>query len=203
MKRRNFFKNKLQMFIYILMFIIFMIGFIYFGKKDYTVKNQTDNEKFAEEHTEVSEDNIYSYIMVNDALNYVKSDDVIILFGVANDEYVSYYANILNDVAKNCGIDNIYYYDINTDRDENNATYRYIVNYLENYIYYFDNNEGEMYAPALLVKKDGNIIYWDSESSIRMGNIKAEDYWNDYQINLKKNTLETVFYEYLGRKIDG
>ena len=180
-----------------------MIGFIYFGKKDYTVKNQTDNEKFAEEHTEVSEDNIYSYIMVNDALNYVKSDDVIILFGVANDEYVSYYANILNDVAKNCGIDNIYYYDINTDRDENNATYRYIVNYLENYIYYFDNNEGEMYAPALLVKKDGNIIYWDSESSIRMGNIKAEDYWNDYQINLKKNTLETVFYEYLGRKIDG
>lgn len=72
------FKNKTQMIIYFALFIIFMIGFIYFGTKDYS-KEVLDNEKFALEHKNATLDNIYTYIGASNALSYIKSKDAIIL----------------------------------------------------------------------------------------------------------------------------
>ena len=185
------------MVVSIVLFILFMIGFIYFGTRDYTVNQISDNEKFVNEHKEVVKDNIFTYINVSDAYTYIKGDDVLLLFGIRDSDWVGYYANILNEVAKEAGITKIYYYDITDDRKDANATYEGIVNYLKDYITYLDDGKMNLYGPTLLIKKDGVITYFDDETALVKGSISAAEYWNNYQMNLKKNTLEVALQDYM------
>ena len=192
------FKSTKQMIVSIILFCLFMWGFIYFGSRDYTVNEVSDSEKFVSEHKEVVGDNIFTYINGSDAYTYIGGSDVLILFGIRNSDWVGYYANILNEVAKEIGIEQIYYYDITDDRKDANATYESIVYFLKDYITYLDDGKMNLYGPTLLIKKDGIITYFDDETALIKGSISAEDYWNNYQINLKKNTLKVALEDYVG-----
>lgn len=184
----------------IIFFILFMIGFIYFGKKDYSVNQISDSDKFVSEHKEVVKDNVFTYINVADAYNYVRKDDVLLLIGIKNSNWVGYYANILNEVAKEVGITQIYYYDITEDRQEANGTYESIVQYLKNYISYLDDGKMNLYGPTMVIKKNGIITMFDDETAIIKGNITAEEYWSNYQTGLKKNTLKIALEDYLRKE---
>lgn len=195
----KFFKNKTQMVIYLILIALFMAGFIYFGSQDYT-KDIPDNERFAEEHPGVGKKNIYKYLNSSETYSYIKEDNVLLFVGIRESEYVSFYANILNDVAKNLGISEINYYDITEDRINNNATYESIVNYLKDYVTYLDDGTQDLYGPTLIVKKDGVITLFDDTSAFIKGSIPAEDYYNNYETNLIKLTIETALKDYLERK---
>ncbi len=196
MKKKKFFKNKTQMIIYIILFIIFIALFIYFGTFEKTTKKSSDSDKFKNEYKEVNEDNIYVYLNGTETLDYIKNDNVIILFGVKNNSYVGFYANILNEVAKNIGIEKIYYYDLTEDRKMNNGTYQSIVNYLKDYAVSLDDGSKNIYAPTLIVKCDGIVTYFDDEDAIIHGDTNASDYFDNYRTNLKKITLKSVLEDY-------
>ena len=198
MKKYGIFKSKTEMIVCITLFLLFIIGFIYFGTKDYSVEKISDSEKFVSEHKEVVSDNVFTYINCSDAYTYIKKDKVLVLVGVRNSDWVGYYANILNEVAKEVGISQIYYYDITDDRKEANGTYESIVQYLKDYVTYLDDGKANLYGPTLIVKKDGVITYFDDETALVKGNMTAKNYWSNYQINLKKATLTRVLKDYLG-----
>lgn len=200
MKKIWIFKSQKQMIISIILFILFIIGFIYFGTKDYAVKDVSDSDKFVSEHKEVVGDNVFTYINVSDAYNYVHGNNILLLFGIRNSDWVGYYANILNEVAKEVGISKIYYYDITDDRSDANASYESIVYYLKDYVTYLDDGKANLYGPTLLIKKDGVITYFDDETALIKGSITAEEYWSNYQINLTKATLKVALEDYLGGK---
>ena len=186
------------MIISIILFVLFIIGFIYIGTMDFSKKEVNDNEKFASEYKDViDKDNIYTYVNSQDAYVEIKKDDVLILFGIKNSEWVGYYANVLNSVAKDNNIDKIYYYDITEDRDNKNATYQSIVNYLSDYITHLDDGTINLYGPTFFVKKGGKVIYFDDSNAFISGNISASDYWNEYHTNLQKLTLNTVLNDYV------
>lgn len=197
-EKPKLFKNKTQMIFYIILFIVFIVGFIYFGTKDYSNNTITDNEKFVSEHKNVDINNVYTYINGSDAYTYIKNDNVLLLFGTRNSEYVSYYANIINDVAKEIGIEKIFYYDILDDRENSNATYDSIVVYLKDYVTYLDSGKANIYGPTFIVKKDGEIIYYDDETAIMKGNVKAKEYWDDSKVSMKKDELRAAFQTYRG-----
>ena len=185
------------MIISIILFILFIAGFIYIGTIDFSKKEIDDNEKFAREYKDIiDKDNVYVYINSQDAANYVHKDDVIILFGIKDSLWVGYYANILNEVAKNCGINRIYYYDITADRNNKNGTYQSIVNYLSDYITHLDDGSVDLHGPTLFIKKSGRVIYFDDSNAFISGNITPEDYWNEYQSNLQKITFNNVLKDY-------
>lgn len=200
-EKPKLFKNKTQMIIYILLFLIFIAGFIYFGTRDYSNNTITDNEKFVSEHKNVDINNVFSYINGSDAYTFIKNNNILLLFGTRNSEYVSYYANIINDVAKEMSIDKIYYYDILDDRDNANATYDSIVVYLKDYVTYLDNGKANLYGPTFVVKKDGEIIYYDDETAFIKGQVSAKEYWDESKINMKKDELRVIFEKY--KNIEG
>ena len=197
MKKKKFFKSKTQMIIYIILFVIFIVLLIYFGTLENTTKKTSDSDKFKNEYKEVNEDNVFVYLNAQDTLNYIKNDNVIILFGYKNSSFVGYYANILNDVAKKVGIEKIYYYDLTEDRKIKNGTYQSIVNYLKDYAVSLDDGSKNIYAPSLLVKNDGIITYFDDEDAIVHGETNANDYFDNYRTNLKKITLQKALEDYL------
>ena len=196
-KNEKMFKNKIQMVIYILLFIIIISLFIYLGNLDYDKDSVEDNTKIANEVKLDDKNNVFKYVNHSEAYNVISGNTGIVLFGHKNSKWLPYYANIVNDVAKEVGINTIYYYDFLEDRDANNGTYEAIVNKLANYVTYNDLSEGDMYSPTLVVVKDNEIIYYDDQTSVIKGNITPDDYWSDLNIGLKKSELTVVFNEYI------
>ena len=194
-KNEKLFKNKWQMIIYCILFIILIGAFIYLGTLDYD-ESLPDNEQFAEDFSLVSEDNVFKYVNATDALMVANGTKGIVLFGTQN-EWVNYYANIVNKVAKEVGIDTIYYYDFVSNRQDNNGTYETIVERLSDYVTYNDYGTPEIYAPSLLVVSGDEVLLFDTETSFVRGDIAPSEYWNSFNESAKMQELRNVFTKYL------
>ncbi len=193
-KNEKLFKNKIQLVVYLLLFALLIWAFIYLGTIDYD-KTLPDNEKFAQEFSLVSEDNVFEYINATEALMVANGTKGIVLFGTKN-EWVNYYANIVNKVAKQIEIDKIYYYDFISNRQDNNGTYEQIVELLSDYTMYDDYNKAEIYAPSLLVVSKDQVLLFDMETSFRVSDIEPAEYWNSFNEEQKIKELSKVFQEY-------
>ena len=178
------------------LFIVIIGAFIYVGTRDFNVAEVVDNERFDQDYVNVSQDNVFKYVNaveVYSALN----NSAIIFMGYPTNKWSGYYANILNEAAKDSGIEEILYYDFYEDRENRNATYQSIVLNLSNYLTTLDDGSQEIFAPTLIIIKNGKIIAYDAETSLTQGNINPDDYWTSYQTGLKYNSFKTMFQEYL------
>lgn len=197
--KKSLFKNKLQMIVYLILFVIIIILFIVIGKHDFNKNVSTESEMFHQIFNKVEKENVFKFVNVTDVNNVVnnKNGTGIILFGFANSEWTNYYAKYLNEAAKEIGIKEIMYYDFEHDREERNGTYETIVNSLSVYTKFDDYNTSDIYAPTLLVIKNGKIILYNDSTSIRDGSYNPEIYWNDYQIEEFKGNLRYAFKNYI------
>ena len=194
-KNQHMFKNKWQMVIYAILFLFLIYMFIYLGAKDYS-HDISDNKKFAQDFNLVSEDNVFTYVNATEARMVASGKKGIVLFGTKN-EWVNYYASIVNKVAKEAGITEIYYYDFTKNRADNNGTYEDIVAKLKNYVTYNDKGVGEIYAPTLLVVSNDKVLMYDSTTSFVKGTMTPSSYWNNVVTENKEKELKTVFNEYM------
>lgn len=194
-KNEKLFKNTWQMIIYLIIFALLIGAFIYLGTLDYD-ETLPDNEEFAQEFSLVSEDNVFKYATASDVLMAANGAKGIVLFGTSN-EWVNYYANIVNKVAMNLGIDEIYYYDFVKNRQDNNGTYETIVEKLHDYVTYNDYGVAEIYAPSLLVVSGDEVLLFDTETSFVQGDIAPSEYWNSFNEEQKMRELSEVFSKYL------
>jgi len=190
--------KNIKRFLQSILFILIIIAFIYIGTKDFSTKTVIDNEKFDSEYINVSKDNVFRYVNAQDVYTKMKSGSAIIFMGFPSNKWSGYYANILNEAAKQIGIEEILYYDFKDDRENKNATYQSIVLKLNSYVPTLDDDTQNIYAPTLIVIKNGNIIYYDNETAINIGKITPENYWNDFRKGLKINNFKVMFEDYLG-----
>ena len=196
-KNKKMFKSKTQMIIYLIIFCLLIYAFIYLGKKEYNVK-LPDNERFASEFSMVSEDNVFKYVSAVDARMVSRKAKGIVLFGT-NNEWVDYYAYMVNKIAKEVGIKEIYYYDFTKNRKDNNGTYEDIVKNLSDYVTYNDKGVAEIYAPSLLVVSNDKVLLFDSETSFIKGKTTPSEYWNQQKTLEKEEMLRQIFTQYMSK----
>lgn len=194
-KNKKMFKSKTQMVIYIIIFCLLIYAFIYLGKKEYKVE-LPDNEKFSSMFSMVSTDNVFKIVNATEARMVSRGAKGIVLFGTKN-EWVDYYAYIVNKIAKEVGVEEIYYYDFTKNRKDNNGTYEDIVKNLSNYVTYNDKGVAEIYAPSLLVVSKDEVLLFDSDTSFIKGKTTPSIYWNSFTQGEKEQELRAVFTEYL------
>ncbi len=197
MEKKSLFKNKVQMYLYTIIFIVCLILCILIGNKDYSKEKVLDNIRFSELYDKVEEDNVFKFVNANDALNIINKQSGIILMGFPNNEWTNYLASYINDVAKEVGIKEILYYDFLNDRENNNGTYETIVNNLDVYVNVDDLGNKDLYAPTLVVIKNGNIIGYFDETSILKGTISPDIYYTNDVINRTKEEIKMIFLEYM------
>ena len=188
--------KKLKRVLQGILFIVIIIGFIYIGTRDFIQEVVVDNEKFDQDYANVSKDNVFKYVNAVEVYSKLKGD-AIIFMGYPTNIWSGYYANILNEAAKDTGIKEILYYDFYEDRENHNATYQSIVLSLSNYLVTLDDGTQEIHAPTLVIVKDGKVLAFDNETAFTLGNITPDDYWNEYQIGIKYNVFKTMFEDYL------
>ena len=77
--------------------------------------------------------------------------------GYPENTWSGYYANILNEAAKDCGITEILYYDFYEDRENRNGTYQSIVLSLSNYLVTLDDGYYSNYEYIFPILKKYNV----------------------------------------------
>ena len=188
--------KKVKLILQGILFVAIIVGFIYIGTRDFNKEVVVDNERFDADYVNVSKDNVFKYANAVEVYQALKGN-AIIFMGYPANVWSGYYANILNEAAKDAGIKEILYYDFYEDRENRNGTYQSIVLSLTNYLVTLDDGTEEIYAPTLVIVKNGKVIAFDNETSFTKGNITPEVYWDEYQSGIKYNNFKIMFQEYL------
>ena len=179
MKKKKLFKNKVQMVIYITLFIIFIGLFIYIGQIDFKKDEDSEAKKFSSLYNLVPDNNLYVFCDASDVLDILKGRSGIVLMAFPSNKWSNKYASLLNEVATSLGVDKICYYDFKSDRDESNGTYETVVNTLSVYAPVDDDGVQNIYAPTVIVVKHGDVIGYFDETSIIKGSVNPDLYYND------------------------
>lgn len=179
---------------YILIFLL-LICFIVIGKINYP-KNEENKVKEPVNITLLPKDNVFVKVSANDVYKKLLSGDALVFFALSNSKNCDYYAKALDEVAKSLQVDEIMYYDVSSDRKNSNGTYGLIEEYLIDYLENDDQGNIILHTPAFLIVKNGEIIFYDSLER-QKANSSADEYWNNYNYNLKKAYIEAGLNNYL------
>lgn len=182
-------KKILTMFLMIISSIL--IAFII-----YTIVNKnfgkTDNEKFSDEYG-ITTDNVFVYRTQDEILKILQHGTGIVYLGFPECPWCKAYVKYLNEVAKDLGIDKIYYYNIREDRKNNTEDYQKIVAILKEYLQYDEEGNKRIYVPSVIALKKGEIVGFDDETAWDTKGFKTPaEYWTDDEVKDLKERLETM-----------
>ena len=150
----------------------------------------TDASKFADEYTEISEDNVFVYASVDEIIDTLENGNGVVYLGFPECQWCQRYVVYLNDVAKKNNVDKILYYNIREDRNDNSENYLKIVDLLKDYLQDDEDGNPRIYVPAIIFMNDGKIVGFDDETSLdTKGCSNADEYWTEDEINDLKERL--------------
>ena len=187
-------KNKRLFAVISVIVIVAILGLTYFllnntGDK----KNEkTDAQKFAEEYTSVTEDNVFVYATAEEIIKVMENGTGVVYLGFPECPWCQAYVAYLNEVAKEVGIEKIYYYNVLNDRAENTEDYQKMVAILEEHLEYDAEGNRRIYVPNVSFHVKGEIIGNDLETAYDThGFEKPEDYWTEEEVKDLKKKLTT------------
>jgi len=176
----------------LLLLIASLVVYFVFIKKD----NNIDNIKFSKEYTSVSKDNVFVYRSKDEIINILEHGTGIVYLGYPECPWCMAYVPLLNEIAKNEGIEKIYYYNIREDRKNNTEFYQKVVSILNDYLNYDEEGKKRIFVPNVTFVKEGKIIFNDNETSLISEGTPSE-YWTEekktlFNEKLRKNINELL-----------
>ncbi len=177
----------------LLLLIASLVVYFVFIKKD----NNTDNIKFSKEYTSVSKDNVFVYRSKDEIINILEHGTGIVYLGYPECPWCMAYVPLLNEIAKNEGIEKIYYYNIREDRKNNTEFYQKVVSILNDYLNYDEEGKKRIFVPNVTFVKEGKIIFNDNETSLISEGTPSE-YWTEE----KKTLFNEKFRKNINELLD-
>ncbi|MCI5733627.1 MAG: hypothetical protein MR297_00410 [Tenericutes bacterium] len=177
----------------LLLLIASLVVYFVFIKKD----NNTDNIKFSKEYTSVSKDNVFVYRSKDEIINILEHGIGIVYLGYPECPWCMAYVVLLNEIAKNEGIEKIYYYNIREDRKNNTEFYQKVVSILNDYLNYDEEGKKRIFVPNVTFVKEGKIIFNDNETSLISEGTPSE-YWTEE----KKTLFNEKFRKNINELLD-
>lgn len=176
-------------------FLIFVVGGVacYLLFVDDGVPNvdetTKDNYKFSVEYTKVPMDNVFIYKTEEEIINFLETGTGIVYLGFPECPWCQSYVVYLNEVAKDSGIEKIYYLNIKDIRTNNTENYQKIVSLLSDILPNDENGNKKVYVPQVVFVKKGNVVAGDNETSMISEGTPLE-YWTSENIaNLKQKLV--------------
>ena len=166
-------KKNLLILGLIIIIVLLVILLVKVSEKE---SDSNDAIKFAQEYTEVGEDNIYVYRTYDEIIKILENGTGIILLGFPECPWCQRYAVYLNEVANELDFDKIYYYNILEDRKNNTEEYQNIVSIISEYLKYDEEGNKRIYVPSVIAINKGEIVGFDDETSIITEDITPDEY---------------------------
>ena len=154
----------------------------------------SDAAKFAEEYTNVEEDNVFLYRNADEIIRILENGTGVVYLGFPECKWCQKYVTYLNEAAKENDITRIYYFDILDARSKNTSEYQQIVSLLEEYLEYDEEGNKKVFVPAVIVVDKGEIVGFDDETSLDTHDLDdPEEYWTEEEVNDLMSRLATMF----------
>jgi len=154
----------------------------------------TDNVKFSKEYTSVTTENVFVYRNINEIIDILDNGTGIVYLGFPECKWCQAYVPYLNEVAKEEGIEEIYYFNIMEDRKENTKEYKKIVELLKERLQKDNEGNERVYVPNVSFHANGKLVGNNCETSLdTKGLEKPEDYWTEEEVTeLKANLTKYI-----------
>lgn len=154
----------------------------------------SDALKFSKEY-EITEDNIFVYRNANQIINILKRGTGVVYLGFPECPWCKAYVPILNEIAKESGIEKIYYFNIKEDRSNNTEEYKKILEILSGNLLYDEEGNERIYVPDVTVVINGDIVGHNNDTSVIKEDITPKEYWTEENKNKLKEQLKSYFEE--------
>ncbi len=154
--------------------------------------NLPDNEKFANEYTEVGKNNVFVYRNADEIIKILEGGTGLVYLGFPECPWCQAYVPMLNEVAKEEGVEKIYYFNIREDRNKNSKDYQKIVKLVKNFLLKDDEGNERIFVPDVYAVKEGKILSHNNDTSIMSEDITPADYWTDAKKEEIKQTFKAM-----------
>ena len=182
-------KSVVRKFFYFLLYVLIIIGFIYFSKQDnLKVIYENDQEKFASEYG-ISKYNCYEYVNTQMLIEKISEGDSIIFIGNKDNEWSIKYLYFFNNIVETYRINKVYYFDAGRMKQLQNRNYYEVINALKGNLIETDDSADNLFTPSLYIVKNGKIVYHDSTSSVVKNEDTVESFWTEDEINRFSNSV--------------
>jgi len=179
-------KKKIIAIISVMIIVILSIGGLLLN---YFSDASKDARRFAKEHGGVTNNNVFRYVTLEEALKILEKETGVVYFGESNNDWSKQYAKYLNEVAKENKIKKIYYCDIANDIKNNSRKYKELIQVLHDRLHIDEYGREYLKVPYVVFVKNGIITNYDNETSLVYGTITADKYWTDFEIKEIKSKL--------------
>ena len=176
-----------------LKFVIILMVIIVIGLGLYLIlnKKEEDNVRFSKEYASVTEDNVFTYRNIDEIIRIMEKGTGVVYLGFPECPWCNAYVKYLNEVAKEVGIEKIYYYNILIDRLNNTKEYQKIVKLLEGFLQNDEEGNPRIYVPNVSFHIEGKVIGNDYETSKDTHNLSnPSEYWTEEEVTDLKKTLK-------------
>jgi len=150
----------------------------------------SDSERFALEYPLLGSDNIFVFRNASEIAGILANGRGIVFKGFKECPWCQLYVVFLHDVAREMGIDRIYYLDIREDRRTNSESYQRILSILSGRLQYDDEGRPRVFVPDVSIVSRGRIILRDFVPLEEAAEYSTpEEYWNEKRVSALKERL--------------
>jgi len=194
-------KKKIITIVSIVVIIILVIGGLLLN---YFSDASKDARRFAKEHGGVTNNNVFRYVTLEEALKILEKETGIVYFGESNNDWSKQYAKYLNEAAKESRVKKVYYCNIASNIKNNTKNYQKLLEKLHNLLHVDDYGKEYLKIPYVAFVKNGSITNYDDETSLVYGEITPDKYWTDFEIKELKvlNGTNTITFKDNNNEID-
>ena len=155
---------------------------------------EPDSVLIAREYEKLDENNIFVYKSQAEILNILEHGSGVIFLGFPSCPWCQAYVPMLDQLARDNGLKEIYYYNIEQDRANNTEFYQKVKSLLSDYLQYDNVGEKRIYVPNATFVINGTIIGNDWETSKDTLNLQTpEEYWTEERIEAWQAKLQPYF----------
>lgn len=181
-----------QKIFYAVSFVFLIWAFIFFGTRDYKVRELSNGELFSREYKTISSDNHFEVLDSAETLTFLERGTGLLFLGFPQNKWSVSVAEILDEVSRSENFGPIYYFNFYDERNSRHDNYLGIVREIDDYLDSDDKGVLDIYAPTIVGVVKGNVVYFDNETSFMNQKLDPKDYWTNAQKKKKKDRIISV-----------
>lgn len=166
------------------------------GARAKLIASGVESLTFSREYPDVSENNKFEYITIEETLEIINKGTGIIYFSFPSCPWCQAYAPVLDEVIREQGIENVYYYNPKEIRANNTDQYKRLVELVGDYLEDDKDGNKRLYVPHVFAIKDGKVVGENNSMSTMSGN--AKEYFTEQKRAELKNELNTIISKFSG-----
>lgn len=190
---------KKKILVIVGVFLVLVVGIVLwfvFSNKSEEINEGSDAVRFASEYKQVDKNNIFVYKNVDETLKIMKNGTGVVYLGYPECPWCQAYVKYLNEVAKEVGLEKIYYTNTKEVKENDMDKYYALIDILDENLQYNAEGEKWIYVPNVSFHISGNIIGNDYETSKDTHGLSdPSEYWTDEEVKELKNTLTNYMKE--------